>query len=125
MAKRKILIVDDEPHLLELLKERLEHNDYEVLYLNCGKDAVKVTTEQQPDLVILDIMLPDKNGYDICYEIKHSDQTAAIPVIIFTAKEDWKGYMNEMCTYVKADDFVAKPFEAEELLKKIRKLIKE
>lgn len=125
MAKKKILIVDDEPFLLELLKQRLEYNGYEVLYLNCGQDAVETTKSKKPDLVLLDIMLPDRNGYDICYEIKHTDETAAIPVIIFTAKEDWKKHIEEMCKYVKADDFAAKPFDPQELLDKIKRLLKE
>ncbi|MBN3039112.1 MAG: response regulator [Candidatus Omnitrophica bacterium] len=125
MSGKKILIIDDELYLFELLKERLEFNGYEVMQLDTGANAQAVIMEKKPDLIILDIMLPDNNGYDICYEIKHTEETASIPVIIFTAKEDWKKRIEEMCQYVKADDYVAKPFEPQELLDKIKRLIKE
>jgi len=125
MTNQKILIVDDELDLLNLVKTRLEFHGYQVLYLNSGKDAVKTVQEKKPDLVILDIMIPDKNGYDICYELKNNANTTSIPVILFTAKPEWKKEMGELGKFVKADDYISKPFESQVLLEKIKKLLKE
>lgn len=125
MIKKKILIVDDEIDLVNLVKERLQYHGYEVIYLNSGRDAVQTTIEQKPDLLILDVMMPDKHGYDICYELKHNPETEAIPIIIFSAKKEWKKHMDEMSAYVKADDFIAKPFNSEDLITKIKNALKE
>jgi len=125
MGNKKILIVDDEPELSSLVKTRLEYHGYQVSLWNSGKDALKKVQEVKPDLIILDIMLPDKNGYDICYELKNNSDTASIPVILFTAKEEWKGDMGEVGQFVKADDYISKPFMSEALLEKIKRLLKE
>ena len=125
MSKKKVLIIDDEVDLFILLRERLEYYGYEVLYLNSGREALRTVREKRPDLVLLDIMLPDRNGYDICFDLKRSSDTASIPVIIFTAKTEWKKEMKELCDFVKADDYISKPFEADVLLAKIKRLIGE
>ena len=122
---KKILIIDDEPDLLNLVKARLEYYSYEVLYLGAGKDAIKAIHEKNPDLIILDIMLPDKNGYDICYEIKNNPDAASIPIILFTAKEEWKDSMSDIGKFVKADAYITKPFDSQVLLTKIKELLKE
>lgn len=123
--KKKILIIDDEVDLLNLVKERLEFHGYEVVYLNSGKGALKFTKDESPDLILLDIMLLDKNGYDICLELKKDPQTASIPVIIFTAKPQWQKDMEALGKFVKADDYIFKPFEAEDLLARIKHLLGE
>ena len=122
---KKILIVDDQPELLNLVKVRLEFHGYQVILHDSGRDAVKIIEKNCPDLVILDIMLPDKNGYDICYELKRNKDTSSIPVIIFTAKEDWMANIGEVGSFAKADDYISKPFLAEVLLDKIERLLKE
>ena len=125
MANKKVLIIDDEPDLANLVKNRLEYHGYQVDCLNTGRDAVKIAQETNPDLIILDIMLPDKNGYDICYELKHNANTSSIPVILFTAKQEWKAEMGEIGKFAKADDYISKPFEPQVLLDKIKRLLKE
>lgn len=123
--KKTILIIDDELDLLNLIKARLEYYDYEILHLSYGKDAVETVQAQKPDLVILDVMIPDKNGYDICNEIKHNSEITHIPVIIFTAKPEWKRDMDSLGRLVRADDYIAKPFDTQLLVDKIRKLLEE
>ena len=123
MSKKRVLIIDDEADLFILLRERLEYYGYEVSYLNSSKDVLKVIQGKRPDLILLDIMLPDKNGYDICFDLKRSSDTASIPIVIFTAKIEWKKEMKELCDFVKADDYISKPFEAEVLLTKIKGLV--
>jgi two-component system alkaline phosphatase synthesis response regulator PhoP len=67
--------------------------------------------------------MPDKNGYDLCYEIKHDENIALIPVVLFTAKAEWKIKMDELCKFVKANGYISKPFESQELLDKIKGLL--
>ncbi len=117
------MIVDDEPDLLEVVKERLEHNGFEVVTLTSGEDAIKTVQAIAPDLIILDIMLPDMNGYDLCYELKSHSKTSSIPVILFTAKMEWTHYLGDISKFTKADDYISKPFEAQVLLDKIGKLL--
>jgi two-component system alkaline phosphatase synthesis response regulator PhoP len=124
MTKETILIIDDELDLVILLKMRLEHLGYQVFYLRSGKNALETVKNKKPDLIILDIMMPDRDGCDICYELKHNPDTASIPVIIFTAHSEWKKDMGDVSKFIKADDYVPKPFEPEVLLEKIRKLLK-
>ena len=123
MPNKKVLIIDDERDLFELVKIRLESQDYEVLYLESAQGALQFIREKKPDLILLDIVMPDKNGYDLCYEIKHDENTASIPVVLFTAKLEWKIKMDELCKFVKADDYISKPFESQELLDKIKGLL--
>ncbi|MDI6606589.1 MAG: response regulator transcription factor [Candidatus Omnitrophota bacterium] len=123
MKKKKILLIDDEVELLKLVEMRLRHEGYGVIYLNSGKDAVKVAQEKKPDLILLDIMMPDKDGYVVCSELKKAgSQTASIPIIIFTAKPQWQNEMDALGKFVKADDYIFKPFDAEALLAKIKRL---
>jgi DNA-binding response OmpR family regulator len=124
VAKQKILIVDDEPDLLKLTKIWLEFSGYDVLDLNSGKDVVKTVQEKKPNLVLLDLKLPDTDGYEICKELKRNPDTASIPVIIFTAKSEWIIGIETSAAFVKADDYILKPFEPLDLLVKIRKLLK-
>ncbi len=123
MAGKKILLIDDEVDLLNLVRMRLESAGYEVIYLNSGKDAFGFVKEKKPDLILLDIMLPDKNGYDICLEIKQDPQTSSIPVVIFTAKPQWQKDIKALGEFVKADDYIFKPFEARDLLARIKHLL--
>ena len=124
MAKVKILVIDDEQDLLDLVKLRLEHHGYVVVYLNSGEGALEKIRKEKPDLILLDIMMPGKNGYDVCYELKHDDATKAIPVIMFTAKPQWLKEISEISEFVLADDYIYKPFEAQDLLEKIGRLLK-
>lgn len=123
MENKKILLIDDEVELLELLKARLQYEGYDVIYLDSGKDAARVAQEKKPDLILLDIMMPGKDGYDVCAELKkEGSDTASIPVIIFTAKSDWQKEMDSLGKFVKADDYISKPFDTEVLLAKIKRL---
>ncbi|MDP2905553.1 MAG: response regulator, partial [Candidatus Omnitrophota bacterium] len=124
MAKQKILVIDDEQDLLDLVKIRLEHHGYDVAYLNSGEGALEKIRRDLPDLILLDIMMPGKNGYDLCYELKHDNATKTIPIVMFTAKPQWQKEIQEVSEFVAADDYVYKPFEAQDLLEKIGRLLK-
>ena len=84
-APKKILIIDDEGDLLELARARLEVNGYKVLTLDRGERAVEVAKAEKPDLILLDVVMPGKNGCDVCKELKADKATGGIPVVVFTA----------------------------------------
>ncbi len=122
MAK-KIFIVEDELDFLSTLRERLEFEGFEVTTAVDGEEALKKIPEEQPDLILLDIMLPEMNGYQVCRELKSNPETETIPVVVVTAKsqESDKFWAKE----TGADDYVTKPFEMEELLQIIRDNLQE
>ncbi|MEW8492498.1 MAG: response regulator [Candidatus Thiodiazotropha taylori] len=87
-VKPRILIVDDEPFYTEVLCNLL-YNDYEVLVAETGKESLKMAfNEPHPELILLDILLPDIDGYEVCYKLKEDPTTAEIPIIFLTAKSD-------------------------------------
>jgi DNA-binding response OmpR family regulator len=122
VAKKRILLVDDEAELVELVKMRLEANGYDILTAYDGKEALDVAKKEMPDLIILDLMLPQIDGYKVCRMLKFDEKYKKIPIIIFTARAldtDKKVGME-----VGADDYIVKPFEPELLLMKIKDLLK-
>ena len=122
MAK-KIFIVEDELDFLSTLRERLEFEGFVVITAVDGEEALKKIPEEKPDLILLDIMLPEMNGYQVCRELKSNPETKTIPVVVVTAKsqESDKFWAKE----TGADDYLTKPFEMEELLQKIQDNLQE
>lgn len=118
MAGEKIMIVDDEHHIAELLKYNLEANGYKVLYSLNGLEAINIIYEKRPDLILLDVMLPGMDGFDVCKEIKRNKETESIPVIMLTAKGD--EFDKILGLELGADDYITKPFSVRELLARIK-----
>ena len=103
---KTLLLVDDEPSNLHVLKQILQH-DYHLLFARDSKKALKISKEQQPDLILLDIMLPDLSGFDVCKQLKQDTQTAHIPVIFVTSMSD---SIDEAHGFdVGAVDYISKP----------------
>ena len=121
--KKRILIVEDEIQLMEMVKIRLEANDYEVLTAYDGQEALNKAREEEPDLIILDLMLPKIDGYKVCGLLKSDSRYNKIPIIIFTALA--QNSDKEIGMEVGADAYIMKPFKSEVLLTKIRELLKE
>lgn len=122
MAKKKILLVDDEPQLVDVVKMRLEANDYEVISAYDGQEALDKVKKDRPDLIILDLMLPKIDGYKVCRMLKFDQKYKEIPVIFFTARaqeEDMK-----LGKEVGSDAYIIKPFEPQALLAKMKELLK-
>ena len=122
MSKKKILLVDDEKDLVNIVKFRLEVNNYEVITAYDGNEALEKARSTKPDLIILDLMLPKIDGYKVCGLLKKDARYTRIPIIMFTAKaqeEDVK-----LGHEVGADAYITKPFEPHVLLTKIQDLIK-
>lgn len=125
MAKKTILIVDDEEDLVYLMKLRLEFQNYRVIPLSASVRALEVAKAEKPDLVLLDIMMPEKNGYETCKELKADQETRHIPVILFSAKPQAKERLADTYESVGADDYIFKGFELDKLLSKVKVLLKE
>lgn len=118
----KILIVDDEPYILELLKINLEAVDYLVKTLISGKNLVDICLEFQPDIILLDIMLPDINGFELCKLIKSHPILNKTGIILVSAKGeiDDKVYGLDL----GADDYISKPFSIKEIISRVKALLR-
>lgn len=119
--KKRVLLVDDEPSIVKMVGKRLEVEGFEVLVAMDGQDGLKKAQTEAPDLVILDLMLPKLNGYELCTMLKQDARFQKIPVVMFSAKAQEKD--ERLGRECGADAYVRKPFQAPELLAQIRKLI--
>jgi len=117
-----ILLVEDEKSIVTLIKYNLEKEGFKVFCSETGEDALKIIKENTPDLVILDWMLPDTSGIDVCRQIKIDKKLKNIPVLILTAKGEPDDKIKGL--EVGADDYVTKPFNNKELLLRVKSLIK-
>lgn len=116
----RVLVVEDERDVAELIRYNLGKEGYEVVVVSTGSDAVKQARDMRPDVVLLDIMIPQLNGWEVCRRLKRDPATKSIPVIMVTGRveEGDKVLGFEM----GADDYVTKPFSTRELLARIRAL---
>ena len=122
MPDAQILVVDDEPDILSVLVYHLSREGYRVTTAVNGQGALMAAAAERPDLIILDLMLPGMDGYEVLQRLRHADRTAAIPVILLTARreeeERVKGFE------VGADDYITKPFSARELTLRVEALLR-
>lgn len=119
MSTEKILVVDDDSNICELLRLYLEKDGYAVSIANDGVAAVKMFQEQKPDLVLLDIMLPQLDGWQVCLELR---KTSDVPIIMLTAKGET--FDKVLGLEIGADDYVVKPFEAKEVLARVKAVLR-
>lgn len=124
MRRSKVLLVDDDLDFLEATKTVFEKSDYDVVVATNGEECLNRAKEEKPDLIVLDIMLPDLDGYAICHQLKEDPQSSRIPILILTAiSAKPKGYAAEIAAYHRADDYAEKPIGAQGLLEKARILL--
>ena len=124
MADMKILIVDDEPHLRMLIQqalEDLEDDGVELLTATNGEEALDAIRDEQPNLVFLDVMMPKKNGFDVCHSVKHELGLGHIHIILLTAKG--QEFDRQRGQEVGADLYMTKPFDPDALLAKARSVL--
>ena len=116
--KARILIVDDEPFNVDVLLQELEELDYELITASNGKEALDKIKGQQPDLILLDLMMPVLDGFAVLSEIKGDNDLRDIPVIIVSAASDSKSIVKGIKQ--GADDYITKPIDAESLKSKLK-----
>ena len=119
MAAGKILVVDDDQNICELLRLYLEKEGYEVAIANSGRGALEAFDREAPDLMLLDIMLPELDGWQVCREIRKKSQC---PIIMLTAKGEV--FDKVLGLELGADDYVTKPFEAKEVVARIKAVLR-
>jgi len=122
----KILIVDDDPDLVEAVSIILESKGYEVSAAYGGIEGLEKAKTENPDLIVLDVMMPDKDGYVVCKELKEDPKYQSIPILLLTAvvsKISTTRYTQQMGMETEADDYVDKPVEPEELVRRIETLL--
>ena len=126
-GQSKILIVDDDPVFVETTKTILESRDYEVVTAYDGDEGLQKTKEEKPDLILLDIIMPTKDGFNVCEQLKEDPQLADIPVIILTSFAQQKGQTNIPVSAgleLEAEGYIDKPVSPEKLLSSIENLLK-
>jgi len=126
MNNKTVLVVDDEPEVVEMLKMVLENASYSVLTAYDGTEAVQKTKEEKPDAIILDLMMPGVDGFNASKELKNSDDTADIPILVLTAfdtKRAEAGYPKSKGLELETEDYISKPVDPEVLLKRLEEVI--
>jgi DNA-binding response OmpR family regulator len=118
MAK-KILVVDDEKKIVDILKAYLERDGYRVIAAYDGRSALELARHDSPDLVILDLMLPEFSGWDVCRELRRKSD---VPIIMLTARDDTSDKIVGL--ELGADDYITKPFEPKEVLSRVRAVLR-
>jgi len=121
MPKEKILIVDDEEDVLELVQYNLDKNGYRIETATTGEKALTKARTKLPDLIILDLMLPDIDGLDVCKKLKSDTKTQNIPIIMLTAKGEEADIVTGL--ELGADDYVTKPFSPKVLVARVRRIL--
>jgi two-component system alkaline phosphatase synthesis response regulator PhoP len=123
----KILVVDDDPDLVESVTISLEKKNYIVIPAYGGIEGLEKAKKEKPDAIILDVMMPDKNGYEVCKELKADPVCQDIPILLLTAvasKISTTTYTHRMGMETEADDYVDKPVEPKELVRLVERLLK-
>ncbi len=119
---KKVLVVDDDVDFCEATKLLLDSKGYDVVLAHDGKEGLAKMRAEEPDLVILDVMMPEMNGYDVCVVIKADPALKKTPVILLTAVDQnlfKTTYTQAMGLMTEADDYMAKPVEPQDLVKRV------
>jgi len=122
MAQEKILVVDDEGHIVELISYNLSAAGYKVVTASNGLDAVKIAKEEKPRLILLDLMIPGMDGFDVCKEIRGDKDFKNTSIIMLTAKGEELDKI--LGLELGADDYITKPFSVRELLARVKAVLR-
>ena len=122
MAKEKILAVDDDPDILKLLQYNLEKEGFSVITAANGQEALRLVRSQPPQAIILDLMLPEVDGLEVCRQIKRDESLSQVPILMLTAKGE---EMDRVVGFeLGADDYIVKPFSPRELVLRVKAILK-
>ncbi len=122
LRRTRILAVDDERSILDIIRRRLEPEGYEVITARDGEEALKVALEWEPDLAILDVIMPKMDGLELCRRMREHPNLAALPVLFLTSRESVEDRIRGF--EAGADDYLPKPFDLRELSLRIRALLR-
>jgi two-component system phosphate regulon response regulator PhoB len=122
MASEKILIIEDEEDIRELVRYNLEREKFKVCEAESGEKGLKVAARELPDLILLDLMLPGKDGMQICRELKQDDVTREIPVVMMTARGEESDIVAGL--ELGAEDYVVKPFSPKVLIARVKTVLR-
>ncbi len=128
MSAKKILLVDDEPDFTIVLKQNLKMEGYDVEVAYNGVEAIEKVKASIPDAIVLDVMMPEKDGFEVCSELKGDDKYADIPIIMLTAVSDHISstqYSHAHGMDMEADDYLPKPASPEQIIKSLKSLLDE
>src|SRR4030042_6191153 len=127
MEKKKILLVDDDADFTEAVKLLLESRSYDVTVANDGKEGLKKVQTEEPNLIILDVMMAELDGYQVCAKLKADPKYRYIPILLLTAVGEaifTTDYTKEMGMRTEADDYIPKPVEPEDLVQRVENLFR-
>ena len=119
MTSQMILVVDDDSAILDLIAQVLIEEDYEILTASNGRTAIDLAHEQMPRLILLDLMMPEMNGWQVIDELRTSPRTCAIPVLLLSARREMARTADELGVTA----YLEKPFDIEELLDRVRHIL--
>ncbi len=124
--KKRVLVVDDEPDFASIVQANLEKEGFEVEVAYDGVEGLEKVRSNPPDVIVLDVMMPEKDGYKMCAELKRDEQYADIPVIMLTAVGDHVSstrYSHYDGMSMEAEDYLPKPASAEQIIGSVRRLL--
>jgi len=122
MAHEHIMVVDDEEDILELVGYNLERIGYRVTRVDSGEDALRIARDKEPDLILLDLMLPGIDGLEVCRLLKQDNRTSSIPIIMLTARGDEADIVAGL--EVGADDYITKPFSPRVMMARVKTVMR-
>lgn len=122
MAKEHLLVVEDEIDIQEMIKYNLEKENYKVTAVATGEEAIKVARHQSPNLIVLDLMLPEIDGFEVCRTLKNDTSTSNIPIVMLTAKGEESDIVAGL--ELGAEDYITKPFSPRVLIARIRAVLR-
>jgi DNA-binding response OmpR family regulator len=120
-VSRQVLLIEDEPNIIEAITFLLKHDGWDVISHSDGGSAIEMIGKTNPDLVILDVMLPNRSGIEILEDLRATEKTKALPVLMLTAKGQAKD--RAAADVAGADIYMTKPFSNQEMLKAVRQLV--
>ncbi len=122
MSERRVLLIEDEPNIIEAIRFILARDGWRVDTHSDGQTAVVAVRDRAPDLVILDVMLPNRSGYDILQDLRSEDATKTLPILMLTARGQKKD--RKLAEKLGVNRFMTKPFSNEEILATVRELVR-
>lgn len=122
VPNQRILVVEDETRIAKIVSAYLQRDGYQVLQADDGKKALEIASAEMPDLIVLDLMLPEISGWDVCRELRRNPKTARVAIIMATARDDVSDRIVGL--ELGADDYIVKPYDAKELIARVHAVLR-